>query len=415
MLNVLLTSIEPGTLEVLRLYFESRQDFFVLEAFSEQECEDIVAQNHKIDLLFYSKQAPRSIFNQGFCLPEELAFDVFDAYVEKVLSQQNMVLKEIHRFASGEEIYSVSIRDFMKYNHQGIDVYLKMSDQKFTKIISKEQSILQEDLIKYFEKGVTAVYLSRDDFRRFIDQLFIILAPKKLAEDELPPTSALAIKYIHQAIQLLGVSPSEITMINEYVEEYYIFLKKQKSIATFMESFLVSQDYSVGHALLTMYLTSAIVLDLKWNSKATFKKVAYASFLHDAFIPNKDVARISDLDSKEYKLLSNEYQKIVREHPRMAAELINNLEAFFNDSAIIMQEHHEKPDGSGFPRGLTATTIAPLSCVFILAHNFIDLVYLDGNIVVDNIPHAIDKMRKDYSKGNFKKPFESLLKITSEN
>lgn len=413
MLNVLLTSIEPGTVEVLRLYFESRHDFFVLEAATEKDCEDIVATHQKIDLLFYAKVSPPTIFQKSYCLPKEFSFDVFDAFVSKVMNEQKIVLKEIHRFASGEEIFSVSIRDFMKYNRQGMDVYLKMAEQKYTKIFSKDQDVSKDDLVKYFEKGVTAVYLSREDFRHFIDQLFIILAPKKLSEEELPPTSALAIKYVHQAIQLLGVSSTDITMINEYVEEYYVFLRKQKSISAFMDSFLITQDYSVGHALLTMYLTSAIVLDLKWNSKATFKKVAYASFLHDAFIPNKEVARISDLDSKEYKLLSNEYQKIVREHPKMAADLINNLEAFFNDSAVIMIEHHEKPDGSGFPRGLTSVTISPLSCVFILAHNFIDLVFENGNIQVDSIPHAIDKMRKDYNKGNFKKPFDSLLKIVT--
>lgn len=413
MLNVLLTEIEPGTLEVLRLYFESRHGFFVLEAPTEIDCQDLIAQNQQIDFIFYSKQSPKTIFKKSFCLPQEFTFDVFDSFVSKVMSEQKVVLKEGHRFDSGEEIFSVSIRDFMKYNRQGMDVYLKMAEQKFTKIFSKNQDVTKDDLVKYFEKGVTAVYLSRQDFRSFIDQLFVILAPKRLKEDELPPTSALAIKYVHQAIQLLGVSATDITMINEYVEEYYLFLKKQKSIATFMDSFLVTKDYSVAHALLTMYLTSALILDLNWNSKATFKKIAYASFLHDAFIPSKEVARISDLNSSEYKLLSNEYQKIVREHPRMAAELINNLEAFFNDSAIIMMEHHEKPDGSGFPRGLTAATISPLSCVFILAHNFIDLVFENGTILIENIPHAIDQMRKEYSKGNFKKPFESLQKITT--
>lgn len=415
MLNVLLTSIEPGTIEVLRLYFESRHDFLVLEAPLEKDCEEIAAKNQKIDLLFYSKQLPQSIFTKSFCIPEIITFDIFDSFVNKLITDNNIVVKDTHRFASGEEIFSVSIRDFMKYNRQGMDVYLKMSEEKFTKVFSKDQDVSKDDLVKYFEKGVTAIYLSRQDFRAFIDQLFVILAPKKLSDDELPPTSALAIKYVHQAIQLLGVSQSDITMINEYVEEYYTFLKKQKSISSFMDSFLVNQDYTIAHALLTMYLTSALVLDLKWNSKATFKKVAYASFLHDAFIPTLELARISDLDSPEYKSLTNENQKLVREHPKMAAELINSLEAFFNDSAVIMQEHHEKPDGSGFPRGLTAVTISPLSCVFILAHNFIDQVFENGNVRLEKIPNTIDKMRKDYTKGNFKKPFESLLKITSTN
>ena len=100
----------------------------------------------------------------------------------------------------------------------------------------------------------------------------------------------------------------------------------------------------------------------------------------------------------------------IKSHPGEAAKLISSGEHIFADVDAIIIQHHERPDKLGFPRGLGALSISPLSCIFILASEFVDEIY-------GKPPHEVDiesikaKMSDIYNVGNFKKPLEAFLKV----
>lgn len=56
--------------------------------------------------------------------------------------------------------------------------------------------------------------------------------------------------------------------------------------------------------------------------------------------------------------LSAEERASIREHPRYGAGLLERM-AGWEDAARIVNEHHEMPDGKGYPAGLRATDICP--------------------------------------------------------
>ena len=73
---------------------------------------------------------------------------------------------------------------------------------------------------------------------------------------------------------------------------------------------------------------------------------------------------------------------------------------------IILAQHHERPDGSGFPRSLASNYIAPLSAVFIVAHDLADFVLSSGSDF--KMASFLDQMRPHYNFGQFKKIFVVL-------
>jgi HD-GYP domain-containing protein (c-di-GMP phosphodiesterase class II) len=62
-----------------------------------------------------------------------------------------------------------------------------------------------------------------------------------------------------------------------------------------------------------------------------------------------------------------------RKHPERGAALLANLEGLPAEITQIVLHHHEAPDGSGFPAGLTTSRIHPVAKVISMADEFFRL------------------------------------------
>ncbi len=77
---------------------------------------------------------------------------------------------------------------------------------------------------------------------------------------------------------------------------------------------------------------------------------------------------------------------------------------------LSLEQHHEKPDGTGFPKKLRHSTITLLSAIQIVAEDFIE------NLITTNFDHRVhdELLRKfllRYYQGNFRKAAMSLCKM----
>jgi len=86
-------------------------------------------------------------------------------------------------------------------------------------------------------------------------------------------------------------------------------------------------------------------------SEATARRCAIAGFLHDvgkAFLPEVVLEKEGPLSDEDWRL--------IREHPKWGAKLVSLIPDFAEISAII-RDHHERPDGGGYPEGKTGSEI----------------------------------------------------------
>ena len=97
-------------------------------------------------------------------------------------------------------------------------------------------------------------------------------------------------------------------------------------------------------------------------------------------------------------------------HPWQEAELVRRFQKMPPDVDTIILQHHERPDGTGFPRGLDFRRIAPLSAVFIVAEEFAELIYESG-LENDNVLDILDSLEEKYQRGNFKMALGSLKEL----
>ncbi len=77
------------------------------------------------------------------------------------------------------------------------------------------------------------------------------------------------------------------------------------------------------------------------------------------------------------------------------------------DVDIIVSEHHERPDGTGFPQRKGYAALAPLSSVFIVAHDLVSYI-LNRKENNWNIVSFLNQHRFLYQSGIFHDLFVAL-------
>src|SRR5664280_824481 len=118
--------------------------------------------------------------------------------------------------------------------------------------------------------------------------------------------------------------------------------------------------YTAGHQRRVAELAGAIAAGLGWDA-ARIEMVTTAGLLHDVgkiIVPAEILARPGRLNEME--------MQIIRQHAAASAALIAGIE-FGGPVAAIVNQHHERLDGSGYPQGLTGENILPEARILAVA------------------------------------------------
>jgi len=90
--------------------------------------------------------------------------------------------------------------------------------------------------------------------------------------------------------------------------------------------------------------------------------------------------------------LSEADLEIVRQHPVNGAELVRRIEGYDKIAAVILA-HHERVDGTGYPRGLRGEEIPPLARIISVADTYDVLTARDTYRPPISSPEAIAELR----------------------
>ena len=254
------------------------------------------------------------------------------------------------------------------------DLFLKLNSDKYLKVYRNGDEVDPQDLTKYGDQTFYITCKERD--QTLLEQEKRIVAitnaevidvgqAKQANENSqnllrslignmgfTEEAERIAKASVNMSLKLIGAKPRLNGILNE--------LRKKQG------DFITSHSFSLGQ------LSCAIAHTVGWNSASTFLKLTMAAFLHDITLNinthEREKTYEAAVDSKLYNI---EELKALRLHPIKAAEFTLQFTEIPSDVEQIVAQHHEQPDGSGYPRGLLAKQIAPLSAIFIIAHDLI--------------------------------------------
>jgi diguanylate cyclase (GGDEF)-like protein/putative nucleotidyltransferase with HDIG domain len=148
--------------------------------------------------------------------------------------------------------------------------------------------------------------------------------------------------------QLSEFVPQKLSEAAEQKEELVPeVIEMVKALATALYS---KSDYNKMHHLETARLSELLGKVMGLNQQQ-IEQIRVAGLLHDV----GTLSIPSDLINKPGKLSEDE-RKVVNQHPVLGAQLLRPIRAL-RDICEILENHHERWDGTGFPHGLKGEEI----------------------------------------------------------
>lgn len=269
------------------------------------------------------------------------------------------------------------------------DVFIRLREGKYIRLFATNDFCTKSDIEKYaIRKGVSHLYLHKKDISKFMHainrhlaQLMELIQQKKLSAAETETVAVEAIDSIQAYVQRFGFTDEARAVAEKAVQVTESTLTENAKLSNIFKRFMFHQNrYGAVHSLVISHVATAISAELQWTAPGTLYKIVLAAIFHDITLPTDKLANVGSLTELEKRSIefSEKECELFRHHPSHSAQVVEKFQAHIPpDVAQIIMQHHEIPDGSGFPRGLSGSAITPLSAVFIVAHEIVRKLLLN--------------------------------------
>jgi HD-GYP domain-containing protein (c-di-GMP phosphodiesterase class II) len=296
------------------------------------------------------------------------------------------------------------------YPLQG-DLYIKLSEKKYVKLFKRGDSFTILDWKHYTqEKKVNYLYIkateTKDFLQKYESKLHALLTGDKPIPFVLGADAvAASIQLIQSDAILKDFKPEVRKLIRSQVDLTYQLIQQSPRLEQILQGMKDNErGYIANHSLMVAFVACGIANQMHWNAKTTGEKLILASFLHDLLFTDHDLAAVTTLDQLDTERFTVEQIAEYKRHPTTNSDLAKNLAELPPDVDTIILQHHESPDGEGFPRGLSAQQIAPLSAVFIVAHDIVSYFLKVATLKQKfDIAEYLNNEPEKFTKHQFKK------------
>lgn len=178
------------------------------------------------------------------------------------------------------------------------------------------------------------------------------------------------------------------TVIDSIVEQLHAKDKMLVQLAKINDADSYSVSHCVNVCIYSLFIGTKIGL-----KPHELKTLGLGALLHDIGklrIPDKILSKVGKLTDQEFSIIKN--------HSRIGYRSLNSSETM-EDVRVIVRDHHEKCDGSGYPNGITADKITFLTKIVTVADIY-DAVTADRAYRAKMLPHeGMEILMANYSAG----------------
>lgn len=220
-----------------------------------------------------------------------------------------------------------------------------------------------------------SVYVRATDHTQLIEYM-TNLTGKVISQQNVP--DLLKVRFINSLADdaLNAISGKGFASVAQMQRVSMLLVDLGKTLPGFQDVLKLLMDLPVGeskHAMATCMISLAICEEMKMNHRQALEKVALGSLLHDVGLKSLP----KGLLSKPKHLWTPEELQAYEQHPVRSVEMLRDLRDITNDVLLIVVEHHENSQGTGFPKKLRDVKISPLGKVVGVGNYFASLLFSD--------------------------------------
>lgn len=248
-----------------------------------------------------------------------------------------------------EEFFPISIEFLLPEKVNEFPLYIKIKD-KWTLYKSQNLKIQTDEYYNLIDKKLI-VWIKESDEKKFLkaseSALPILLkSPNISIEKKTEVLYKIASHIMQDALQnprSKGIVPRTKEFVNNNVD----FLTREKNAFIHLVSLTSRDYYTYTHSINVSTFSLGLAIKIGNMTKKQLNILGQGALLHDigkADIDLKILNKPGKLDEEEWK--------IMKKHPLLGFKHIEDKSDIPDEVKNIILQHHEKPDGSGYPLGI---------------------------------------------------------------
>ena len=219
---------------------------------------------------------------------------------------------------------ALTIADAVVARHAGTHwFYIKANNRAAyqAQLLARLETIIQDDAVPMTERLVV--------LRNVVD-IQLRLAVQRIQIDATVEASSQAGRYLAQLIVQDSLLPTELIAIARHSNDTF------------------------SHVLSTSAYAIYLAIGIGFREPAVLRDIAVATMLHDVgkrFLPERLINSAARL--------TREDRRLIAEHPQKGYEELHGRPDVSFEQLMVVYQHHERIDGSGYPVGITGAEIHP--------------------------------------------------------
>lgn len=283
-------------------------------------------------------------------------------------------------------------------NQYHFDFYIKDGHQHYQKVIAAGESRSEEKLCDLLAQGHVDYYIDGPSLEKYLQLINRVssLLSESLSRVEIIQIIEYVVKFVRLNKFLLAldlrVQNAMVETACSIVEQALVrichdgegYFKIFKSVAKY--------PYLTKHAVCVALMAVLIAQKLEVESEKNLLNLAIGALLADS-----GLGQLTFSPENE-EMLSSEQRKELWRHPELGKFLLDRIKSVHPSIVSIVLQHHERPNGHGYPNGLRNKDISRPAKIVAVADSYSAMISHRSYRLAIEPEEAIAKMRHDVGK-----------------
>jgi HD-GYP domain-containing protein (c-di-GMP phosphodiesterase class II) len=256
------------------------------------------------------------------------------------------------------ELIAVDIQSFRNSTRDiGFDVYLKLSEENFAHVFSRSTGLDYKRLAQYIQKGVLELHIRPEDeehYKAFAARSAeaIFTDPATSQEKKIATLLNMTEQNMAELFTQINVSEDTAASSQRVIRNYVDLMTQSPNTLAIILKLVSHGEYLYYHAIAVAIFSMFIAKASGQFDSKTLEIVGMGGFLHDigcTQMPKEIVCSPTDLSEEQWHDM--------HEHPKNGLRLIENTPSIPDEVRHIVYQHHESPNGKGYPNGISGANI----------------------------------------------------------
>ena len=402
-LEVLIVDDEEELRELYGLILTQEFDINITEAGNGLEGAQILESNPNFDLVVSDFNMPKGNGEVVFKKAQEIGLPFIlvtsdriedhpifidkelTIYIQKPFSESDLITAARKLFEDRRKYISIPTASLLKIGNLSVPIYFQLPSKKLLKVFNAGDVFNQEAMDHWNGKSVQSLLVMKEDFQNLVGdfktQLLTEVFFKNIETDTSGAIqmSAQVLEVLTSATKMLGINQEVIDLTQKNVQLVTQIVMSQPNLKKILDTHDPKDNaglYVRSHLTAIIANWAASELGMKAYPRSG-ELLTMAAFFHDIGLDDETIRNEPHFIEaiRVGSKMNREQVEKVKKHIDVALIALSLYKGCPNEVIRMVQEHHELPDGSGFPKGLKQDAISDLSAIFIVIHEFVEMYF----------------------------------------